>query len=111
MATRPLEALFNHLALPPRLPGKEDNIAIVENALLDHLLSTATYLQKRFYSHFQSSYDAVQKSLEACQSIHVNRHLDRQALSNSLASLQSPNVLILHIPEQNAGLLIWRKTT
>lgn len=105
-----LDALYNHLVLPPRLPGTQDSkIAAVESALLDRVHSTAVNLLKEVPGPLQSSYAALQTSLQACRSIHINRNLDRRTLSEELLKLQPDCILILHITEQNAGLLIWRQ--
>ena len=102
-----LDELFNHLVLPPRLPGVQKSIAAAEIALLDRLQSTAIKLREQAYSLDQTSYEALQSSLQACRSIHVNRNLDRRNLSEALLDIQPNHVLTLHITEQNAGLLIW----
>jgi hypothetical protein len=105
-----LDALFNHLVFPTQLPSKGDNIAPLESALLNRILATATNLRYQLQGHFQSSYDTLQTSLQACRSIHINRNLDRRALAHELSNIQPKHILILHITEQNSGLLVWRQT-
>jgi hypothetical protein len=105
-----LDELFNHLVFPPRLPGAQSKIAAVEKALLDRLQYTAAALHDQVPSQFRVSYEALQTSLQACRNIHINRNLDRQTLTRELLKLQPNIVLILHITEQNAGVLIWRRS-
>lgn len=110
MAPSMLDALYNHLVLPPRLPGAQDlNLAAVESALLDRVHSTALHLLAQVPKPVQSSYAALQTSLQACRSVHINRRLDRRILSEELLKLQPDCILILHVTEQNAGLLVWRQ--
>ncbi|KAE9969172.1 hypothetical protein BLS_005470 [Venturia inaequalis] len=112
MAPSMLDALYNHLVLPPRLPGAQDlNLAAVESALLDRVHSTALHLLAQVPKPVQSSYAALQTSLQACRSVHINRRLDRRILSEELLKLQPDCILILHVTEQNAGLLVWRQAS
>ncbi|TLD22632.1 hypothetical protein E2P81_ATG07825 [Venturia nashicola] len=112
MASSMLDALYNHLVFPYRLPGVQDSkLAHVESALLERLHSTAVQLLAQVPEPFRSSYAALQTSLQACRSIHINRRLDRRMLSEELLNLQPDCILILHITEQNSGLLIWRKSS
>jgi hypothetical protein len=104
-----LDAIFNHLVLPPRLPGVQDKIAAVESALLHRVHSTAVNLHNQVQGPFQASYEALQTSLQACRNIHINRNLDRRTLAEELLNIRPKHILILHITEQNAGLLIWRQ--
>lgn len=110
MAPPVLDALYNHICLPPRLPGVQDaNLAAVESALLERLHSAAVQLLSQVSEPLHSSYAALQTSLQACRSVHINRRLDRRMLAEELLKLQPDCILILHITEQNAGLLIWRQ--
>jgi hypothetical protein len=104
-----LDALFNHLVFPPNLPHQQDKLGAVESALLSCVHSVAKNLRNQLQGHFQAAYDALQSSLQICCSIHVDRSFDRRALAHELLNIQPKRVLILHITEQNAGLLIWRR--
>jgi hypothetical protein len=110
MSALMLDELFNHLVFPPRLPGAESKIAAVEKALLERLQSTGATLHDQIPGQFRASYEALQTSLQACRNIHINRNLDRYTLTRELLNLQPNIVLILHITEQNAGVLIWRRS-
>jgi hypothetical protein len=110
MSAPMLDELFNHLVFPPRLPGAQSKIAAVEKALLDRLQSTAATLLDQVPGQFRASYEALQTSLQACRNIHINRNLDRRTLARELLNLQPNIILILHITEQNAGVLIWRRS-
>lgn len=109
MASAMLDELYYHLTLPPQLPGRQDNLAHVETALLERLHSTAVNLRDQLHGSFQASYEALKSSLKACRSIHLNHTLERRALAHELLNIQPKTILILHIAEQNAGLLIWRQ--
>lgn len=110
MALSMLDALYNHLVLPPLLKGVQDsNLSAVESVLLDRVHTTAVQLLAKVPGPLQSSYAALQTSLQACRSIHINCRLDRRLLSEELLKLQTDCILILHVTEQNVGLLIWRQ--
>jgi hypothetical protein len=104
-----LDALYNHLILPPRLPAKEDGkVDQVEFQLMSRLLNTAHLVRDQTRHIYASQYDVIVRSLKSCCNMNANHTLNKRAMLHELAVLQSPGVLILHVAEQNAGLLIWR---
>ncbi|KAF2838260.1 hypothetical protein M501DRAFT_1017279 [Patellaria atrata CBS 101060] len=114
MASNPvLDALVNHLVLPYVLPGKEDESNLnVESHLLDRLVRSIRQVQNAICNtsnRYHNRYNALHRSLVASRDILAHRTIDKQVLLRELATLKSPNILILHVVEQNSGLLIWRR--
>ncbi|KAK3347284.1 hypothetical protein B0T25DRAFT_614272 [Lasiosphaeria hispida] len=105
-----LHSVYNHLVLPPKLPGHEDSAI---QALSQNVLTRLTDACKRLVpltpQPLSDAFRSLQSSLVASQEINsgfINkistlqhfRHLDRV-----------PNrVLIFHVVEQNAALLLYQ---
>jgi hypothetical protein len=95
--------------LQPRLPGKrEENLVDIENALNDRLLEAARSMQGLTSPHAYALWDTTRSILLASKSLNAGGTLDKRRLLEELRSLQRGITLILHITEQNAGLLIRR---
>jgi hypothetical protein len=108
-----LEATFNHVALPPRLPGKEDpELEKVEKSLLARVLQAVGVLIDSSHdtsNTFEAAWDGLRQSLQICQSIHDDQN-EKETLMKAFANIQSGSGIILHVTEQNAGLLIRRES-
>ncbi|PYI00251.1 hypothetical protein BO78DRAFT_439495 [Aspergillus sclerotiicarbonarius CBS 121057] len=105
-----IQRVFEHAALPPKLPGSHDeNIDEVEVNLLERMLK-ATKTMKGLDID-SSMWDNVKRSLRACKHIHVDGSIDKAQLTLSLRKLAPGNIVILHIMQQNAGLLIRRESS
>lgn len=105
-----LQSLFNHAVLPPHLPGKEEeNISEIGDALADRLLSASRVLRDQMSGEFSehwNKWDSVRLSLQTSKLLNQGGKLDRHTLLTEFRSLGRNEVLILHIVEQNAALLI-----
>ena len=100
MDTSILESLFNHLALPPRLPGKEDNnIDLIEHALLDRLLDVSRTLRDLPNNKFRDQWDCVHFSLQTCKVVNAGGKLNKTPLLTEFRRLEREGILILHIAE------------
>lgn len=103
-----LELTFNHIAFPPKLPGTRDpQVELVERDLLTRL-RTAVHTTKAYSSDNDATsvWESVEESLEICQFINENSFINREALDSTLRSLKPDHTLILHVTQQNAGLII-----
>ncbi|PWY75305.1 hypothetical protein BO94DRAFT_578003 [Aspergillus sclerotioniger CBS 115572] len=97
--------VFEHAALPPQLPGSHDEtIAEVEASLIVRMLNATDTM--RDFEPDSNLWDNLKRSLNACKHIHVNGSIDKAQLIQSLQEISPENMVILHIREQNAGLLI-----
>ncbi|KAI9765237.1 MAG: hypothetical protein M1840_007729 [Geoglossum simile] len=106
-----LELVFNHVALPPQLPAKQDgrNDQIrVERALTDRLLDASRTLRDNTRDEFGSHWERIRHLLQTCKTVNAGAKLDRPTLLSNLRTLERNDLVILHVAEQNAGLLIRR---
>lgn len=99
--------VFNHLVLPPQLPGKQDvDIESSSNDILGRLMQATTTLSKLAGQEQVSVWAAVRESLRRCQYLHASGRLEKESLMSELRHLRRDQPLILHILEQNAALII-----
>lgn len=103
------EQLFNHIALPRDVPGREDrNLSNIEAVLLSRLTDATRFLSSYVVLADQQGIQQLVDSLAACQSMHVDRAITKPALLRELRALQSTKTIILHVGAQNCGLLIYK---
>ncbi|KAI0849370.1 hypothetical protein F5Y00DRAFT_261507 [Daldinia vernicosa] len=103
-----LQAVFNHLVLPPRLPGSQDpDIEAVSYDVLKRIIRACDNLESLAGLPWSEAYKSLRASFEACLPIHTGR-LDKSVLLAHFRKLQPDRTLILHVIEQNAALLIRR---
>ncbi|KAK3356620.1 hypothetical protein B0T25DRAFT_603140 [Lasiosphaeria hispida] len=117
-------SLFNHLALPPRLPSGEDpNINEIEDSAIDLLLAGAQLLRggpSTFASHpdngqtlqtnkaSNDAWESVHRCLEASKLVNRRGQVNKLDLVSRLRCMTATDALVLHIRSQNAALLIHR---
>ena len=104
-----LESVFNHLVLPPKLPGQLDTDKDdIEVSILTRLIHACDTLSKLSTQEFTQTWSSLHKSLRICFSINQG-HLEKKSMLHEFRSLQSNHFLILHVVEQNAALIIRRQ--
>jgi hypothetical protein len=104
-----LDSLVNHVALPPQLPGKADrNIDQIQLALTNRLLDASRILRDQTKGEFSSQWESIRNILQVCKTANASGKLNKASLLAEFARLERKDFLILHIAEQNAGLLIRR---
>ncbi len=102
-----LRAVVNHLILPPDLPGTvEKDLADIDRNLLLRVRDACNELKAATKGEFDQELDSLGNSLEHCVNIHHAAHLDSLELQRAFRRLNTGEVLIIHVYEQNAGLLI-----
>ncbi|OAG39983.1 hypothetical protein AYO21_05856 [Fonsecaea monophora] len=102
-----LRAVVNHVVLPPNLPEKVDNnLEEINRDLLLRVRDACLELDTVTKGEFQQQLGLLQSSLDHCQNIHASVHLDSLQLQRAFRRLQIGEVLVIHISEQNAGLLV-----
>jgi hypothetical protein len=105
------EQLFNHIALPCHVPGREDrNLPSVENALLTRMTDATRLLSSYAVLSDQQHIFKLVESLVACQSLHVDRAITKPGIIRELRALQPGKITILHVGAQNCGLVIYKDT-
>ncbi|POS73886.1 hypothetical protein DHEL01_v207720 [Diaporthe helianthi] len=100
-----LEGVFNHLVLPPKLPGGEDPHLVEEGRdFVTRLIAAIDTLNAATNENYSQSLAPLLKSLDLCR--HLNQScLDKDTLAAALKDFgHAP--LVLHVVEQNAALII-----
>lgn len=102
-----LPLTFNHVVLPPRLPGTQDGrVEDVERDLLSRLLAATRKVKDCAVNEDLSVWQGIEQSLQTCGLVNENGYVNRVALVDALHELDEHRSIIVHITEQNAGLLI-----
>ncbi|KAK0726366.1 hypothetical protein B0T21DRAFT_453008 [Apiosordaria backusii] len=111
-------ALFNHLALPVRVPASEDsNLDEIEIKLTDHLIANVRHMCEATRQPYQANshssdipkaWDSIRLCLELSKAVNRSGRVNRTTLLSELRYLGPNNALIIHISSQNAALLIHR---
>ncbi len=103
-----LESVFNHLVLPPKLPGQLDtDIEGIEHDILTRLIRACDTLGKFAGQEFAETWASLRHSLRVCLKANQGR-LEKTLMLQEFYNLQPKDLLILHVVEQNAALLIRR---
>ncbi|KAI9038037.1 uncharacterized protein KD926_011375 [Aspergillus affinis] len=107
LTPRILEEVFNHIVLPPRLPDHSDkDVDQVNRGIIHYAIEAVEALFSLAGDEYQSAWELIKRSLHRCSSIHEYGHVDRCNLMDAFGAIEDRTALILHVTEQNAGLLI-----
>ncbi|MCJ1402282.1 hypothetical protein MMC11_005502 [Xylographa trunciseda] len=103
-----LESVFNHLVLPPKLPGHRDiDFEGIEQSILTRLIRACDTLGQFTGQPFRETWASVRYSLCMCLNVNPGR-LEKASVLQEFSNLQRNGLLILYVVEQNAALLIRR---
>lgn len=103
-----LESVFNHLVLPPKLPGHRDiDFDGIEHSILTRLLDACDTLGKLTGQELKEAWASICYSLRICIKFNPGR-LEKASVLQEFQNLQKDGLLILYIVEQNAALLVRR---
>jgi len=104
-----IESLIHHVALPPRLPGRrEGRIDRIELALINRLLDATRTLCSVSDGALYRSWDSTRRALQVCKELNAGGKISKSSLVTEFRTLGDSELLILHVVEQNAGLLVCR---
>jgi hypothetical protein len=104
-----LESLVNHISLPPRLPDKRENWTDqIESALTERVLDASRTLRDLTNGELSYQWDCIRNILQTCKFVNAGGKLNKTSLLTEFRRLGRKDLLILHVVEQNAGLLIRR---
>ncbi|OTA65961.1 hypothetical protein K449DRAFT_366540 [Hypoxylon sp. EC38] len=107
-----LKSLFNHVALPAKLPsGSESNTDEIERGLLDRLIVAAKLMRDVQDDVCWEVWDSLRRSLLLAKSLNVSGKLERSQLISNLKQLGDTDIVILHVATQNAGIIIHKPIT
>ncbi|PLB47748.1 hypothetical protein P170DRAFT_510506 [Aspergillus steynii IBT 23096] len=102
-----LNLTFNHVAFPPQLPGKQDpRDEDVNGDLTRRLLDAVKALREHGQSEASPTWNTIEKSLALCTLVNENGHINKARLLKAFKNIQPDHAVILHIVEQNAGVMI-----
>ncbi|PSN61496.1 hypothetical protein BS50DRAFT_578491 [Corynespora cassiicola Philippines] len=101
--------VFNHLVLPPKLPGGQDiDVEMTGNNILARLIhATATMSRLAGQKHVPTWY-LIGQSLRHCDFLHERGRLEKKTLVSGFQHLTHNEPLFLYIEEQNAALIVRR---
>ncbi|KAL1610088.1 hypothetical protein SLS60_001753 [Paraconiothyrium brasiliense] len=101
--------LYNHVALPRDVPGKEDsNLVAIEAALLDRILRAVEEIAPLVPQDHTQFIDAIKGTLTSSRAINVGGTLDKDILVKEIDQLSDQRALLLYVKEQNAALLVYK---
>ncbi|THY36728.1 hypothetical protein D6D01_00185 [Aureobasidium pullulans] len=106
VSAQDLRDLTNHIALPPQLPQSEDPDRCTINKNLLHLLQDVTEIRDR---HTSGAWNSVTKMLRALDESEQAGILRDDMLDTHLSALGTGDCFALHLPLQNAAVLVLRK--
>lgn len=111
MATRStLLSTFNHVVLPPELPGKADAQSdTVEKELICRLMAAVTVMKTKSEDDLLSTWQMIENTLKTSSLSNEDGICNKSVLIREFKKLSPENALILRVREQNAGLLIRRE--
>lgn len=103
-----LESLVAHIALPPKLPTKQDPaLNQIEKTLATYAVKASSNLRDLLVrDESLTHWDSIRNLLQTSLRLNAGRSLDQDMLVQAFSTLRTEHSLILHIAEQNAGLLI-----
>ncbi|KAI5867544.1 hypothetical protein GGS23DRAFT_548787 [Durotheca rogersii] len=105
-----LEDVFNHLVLPPRVPGEQDSDLenISYEILTRFLTATDDAATKLIKTPWAEAFRALRTSLLACLNLNSGG-LESSIMMAYFKKIQPNDMLILHVVQQNAAVLIRRE--
>jgi len=104
-----LQQVYHHVVLPRDVPGREDpNLHQIESEIAQRLTSAVKQLAPHTPVGDLASLDMTRLMLSTCNSLNVDGKIDKNMLLRELQQLEARQALVLHVTEQNAGLLIYQ---
>ncbi|KAL7927254.1 hypothetical protein ACQKWADRAFT_327147 [Trichoderma austrokoningii] len=103
-----LRSVLDHAILPPNIPGKrerEESYEEISNHLLTRLLRACKQAEGLADQPFSEAIHSLIESLQACHELNQGR-LDRETMLRYFSQIKPHDVLVLHVIEQNAAILI-----
>ena len=108
-----LESIFNHLVIPPNLPGRQDpDPQVVADAILARLIRACDTLARLSGEPYTKYWAPLRLMLDVCQRVNSGENTDRKRFLEALQCLASEESLwlVFHVVEQNAATIIRRQT-
>ena len=105
-----LDLVINHIALPPTLPGRADlTINAIDRDIVARLIASCRTARDATTDHdLIRLWDDTRYTLQTCKQLNDAGRLREDSLKEEFGRLKPGGLLILHVREQNAGLIIHR---
>ncbi|KAE8135378.1 hypothetical protein BDV38DRAFT_285011 [Aspergillus pseudotamarii] len=104
-----LAMTFNHVVLPPKLPGEQETeaqVIEVQNDLLSRVLDAAGKLKEISDAKAVVVWESIEKTLRTLKEVRTEGWVNEASLLGALKDLQPGNAIIVHVALQNACILI-----
>ncbi|POS85865.1 hypothetical protein EPUL_001935, partial [Erysiphe pulchra] len=102
-----IEALSNHIALPPRMPGYQDeNIDEIEFRLICRILNATKYIIDSSKSLLSEEWKSLYRSLSSTKTVNEGGRLSKASIISALQDLSGNDFILFHINKQNAGITV-----
>jgi hypothetical protein len=104
-----LELIFHHLVLPFKIPDqREENLEVIEDDIVKRLIRAINTFESHSGENFAGTWRSLHQSLNICRKLNQGC-LKKETLTEEFSRLRPKSLLILHIVEQNAAVLIRRR--
>lgn len=104
-----LRSIFDHLVLPAKLPGKqEEDVEAISDEILKRLIHACERSHTFAEQPWSEAFYNLGTSLNICRRLHSGC-LEKSSLVEQFGRLELNHILILYVVEQNAALLIRRE--
>ncbi|KAL3460831.1 hypothetical protein BJX64DRAFT_289961 [Aspergillus heterothallicus] len=104
-----LESIFNHVALPPKLPGKADTqCESVEKDLIRRMLETVIVMKEGCELDLLPNWQMIENTLKLSALANEGAICNESALVRVFKKISLGGSVFLRIKEQNAGILVRR---
>ena len=107
-----LPCLISHIGLPPHIPAQQEDpteTSRLEQGMIDVLRRACLSLKQSLNGSLIGEYDQIDRILQNTKAVHNGGILEKASILTQLRALQDVPLLI-HVTEQNAGLIIRRET-
>ena len=104
-----IHSVYDHFVLPPKLPGHENGaMQAVSQDVLKRVVDACERLASLTPEPLSDTFRTTQSALVACQKINNGSYINKTSTLQQFKSLDTCRVLIFHVVEQNAAMLIYR---
>ena len=102
-----VELCINHIALPPKLPGRSDSrVDEVDDFLVRYLLRGIKSITELVTHDQFQIWDKVRLVIQDARDLNRGSMIESGRLIRQIQALEDGKFLILKVSEQNAGVLI-----
>ena len=104
-----LQSLINHIALPPKLPGKADEgLDEINDCLVTRLLQACRDVRNNAHGEIVNALESARYILQLAKELNADGGLNKASMLSTFSQLKAGDTLILHVTQQNAVVLLSR---